>query len=216
MIALQLNNYNDSLKLKKLELKTLQNLKSDFDFNISEMERNIDIVKNSKNIGLKIISHTGNKFSDNIDIDGFVDQITYTPIYFPQNGFLLELINSGNLGIISNDILRNRLSSWFPTLETLNDKEQLCLEFNKYLVLYIVKNGSWLNADEMTTDKQIREINFPKSGFESDNNDMLKSLEFENLVENIIVNQTILLERQERCIKLNREIVNLLESEIKK
>lgn len=100
-------------------------------------------------------------------------------------------------------------------METLHDKEQLCLEFNKHLVLYIVKNGSWLNANERSMHEQIREINFPKSGFEIDNNEMLKSLEFENLVENIIVNQTILLERQERCIKLNREIINLLESVVK-
>ena len=79
-----------------------------------------------------------------------------------------------------------------------------------------MKNGSWLNAYKMTTDEQIRGISFPESGFEINNNEMLKSSEFENLVENQIVNQTILLERQERCIKLNKEIVKLLELETKK
>ncbi|MFH6768583.1 DUF6090 family protein [Gaetbulibacter aquiaggeris] len=216
LIALQLNNYNDTLKQEKQEMKTLQNLKLDFEFNLSEMEKNINTLENSKKTGLKIINQTGSKFSDNFSIDGLIDQITYTPVYFPQNGFLLELVSSGNLGIISNEILRNRLSSWFPTLETLKDKEQLSLEFNKYLILYIVKNGSWLNADKMTTDEQIREISFPESGFKIDNSEMLKSPEFENLVENQIVNQTILRERQERCIKLNKEIINLLDFEIKK
>jgi hypothetical protein len=215
LIALQLNNYNDTLKQEKLELKTLQNLKLDFQFNLTEMEQNIQIIKNNRNTGLKIISHTGNKFSDKFNLDGSIDQITYTPQYFPQNGFLLELVNSGNLKIISNDLLRNRLSYWFPTLETLHDKEKLSLEFNNDVIRYIIKNGSWLNADAMTSEQQIRDINLPKSGFEIDNNEMLKSIEFENLVENQIVNQTILLERQEKCLKLNQEILTLLEAQLK-
>lgn len=216
LIALQLNNYNDTLKQEKQELKTLVNLNLDFEFNLSEIERNINILKNNTNASIKVISHTGNKFSDDFDINSLLDQTVYIPQYFPQNGFLLELMNSGNLGIIRNDILRNRLSSWLPTLETLNDKEQFALEFCKDLIRYIVKNGSWIKADEMSTDEQIQGIGIPKSGFEIDNNRMLNSVEFENLIENQIVNNTILLERQERCLKLNKEIVELLRSEIKK
>ncbi|WP_323789792.1 DUF6090 family protein [Psychroserpens sp.] len=216
LIALQLNNYNDTLKQHKQEQKILQNLKLDFDYNLSELERNIQNLKNNKKAGLKIISQTGNKISNNFSIDSLIDQITFTPVYFPQNGFLLELVNSGKLGIISNETLRNRLSSWFPTLETLHDREQIALEYNRHLVLYIIKNGSWLNADKMSTDQQIRAIDFPASGFDIDNNEMLKSSEFENFVENQIVNQTILLGRQEKCINLNKEIIELLDIEIKK
>ena len=216
LIALQLNNYNDTLKQQKQEHKILQNLKLDFDYNLSEMERNIQQLKNNRKAGLKIIAQTGNKISNNSNIDSLIDQIVFTPVYFPQNGFLLELVSSGKLGIISNEILRNRLSSWFSTLENLHDREQISLEYNRYLVLYIMKNGSWLNADKVSTDEQIIEIGFPESGFEIDNNEMLKLPEFENFVENQVINQTILLGRQESCIKLNKEIIKHLELEIKK
>ena len=216
LIALQLNNYNDNLKQQKQEHKILQNLKLDFEYNLSEMERSIQQLKNNKKAGLKIIAQTGNKISNNADIDGLIDQIVFTPVYFPQNGFLLELVSSGKLGIISNEILRNRLSSWFSILENLHDREQISLEYNRYLTLYIIKNGSWLNADKVSTDEQVREIGFPESGFEIDNNEMLKLPEFENFVENQVINQTISLGRQESCLKLNREIIKLLELEIKK
>jgi len=216
LIALQLNNYNDTLKQQNEEHKIIQNLKLDFEYNLSEMERNIQQLKNNKNAGLKIIAQTGNKISHNADIDSLIDQIVFTPVYFPQNGFLLELINSGKLGIISNEILRNRLSSWFPTLETLHDREQISLEYNRYLTLFIMKNGSWLNADKVSTDEQVREIGFPESGFEIDNSDMLKLPEFENFVENQVICQTILLGRQESCLELNKEIIKLLELELKK
>ena len=216
LIALQLNNYNDNLKQQKQEHKILQNLKLDFEYNLSEMERNIQLIKNNKKAGLKIISQTGNKISKNSNIDSLIDQIIYTPVYFPQNGFLLELVSSGRLGIISNEILRNRLSSWFSTLENLHDREQISLEYNRYLTLFIIKNGSWLNADKVSKDERVIGIGFPESGFEIDNNEMLKLPEFENFVENQIINQTILLGRQEICIKLNKEIIELLELEIKK
>ena len=208
LIALQLNNYNDTLKQQKEEHKIIQNLKLDFEYNLSVMEQNIQQLKNNKNAGLKIIAQTGNKISNNADIDDLIDQIVFTPV--------LELINSGKLGIISNEILRNRLSSWFPTLETLHDREQISLEYNRYLTLFIMKNGSWLNADKVSTDEQVREIGFPESGFEIDNNEMLKLPEFENFVENQVICQTILLGRQEKCLELNREIIKLLELEIKK
>ncbi|WP_027076365.1 DUF6090 family protein [Maribacter antarcticus] len=216
LIALQLNNYSDGLKQKKQELKIINNLKLDFEFNLSEMEKNINILKENTNASLETINHTGNKFSDDFEINGLIERIVWIPQYFPQNGFLLELVNSGNLGIISNDLLRNKLSSWLPTLETLNDREQFALEFCKDLIRYINVNGNWLQADEMATDELIVGTGFPKSGFENDNENMLKSVEFENLIENQVANSVVLLERQERCLKLNKEIIELLTSEINK
>jgi len=216
LIALQLNNYSDGLKQKKQELKTINNLILDFEFNLSEMEKNIKILKENRNASLETINHTGNKYSDDFEINGLIERTVWIPQYFPQNGFLLELVNSGNLGIISNDLLRNRLSSWLPTLETLNDREQFALEFCKDLIRYINANGNWLQADEMATDELIVGTGFPKSGFENDNNKMLKSVEFENLIENQVANAVVLLGRQEKCLKLNKEIIELLTSEIKK
>jgi len=216
LIALQLNNYSDGLKQKKQELKTINNLILDFEFNLSEMEKNIKILKENRNASLETINHTGNKYSDDFEINGLIERTVWIPQYFPQNGFLLELVNSGNLGIISNDLLRNRLSSWLPTLETLNDREQFALEFCKDLIRYINANGNWLQADEMAKDELIVGTGFPKSGFENDNNKMLKSVEFENLIENQVANAVVLLGRQEKCLKLNKEIIELLTSEIKK
>lgn len=216
LIALQLNNYNDSLKQDKLEQKTLHNLKLDFEFNLSEMEGTINTLEVIRNASLTIINKTGVNFSDDFDIDTHLDLLPATPQYFPKNGFLLELINSGKLSIISNDKLRNRLSSWLPTLETLQDREHISAEYDITTIGYITKNGSWLKIDAKSRSKQIKNINFPKSGFDADNKQLLKSIEFENIIENQIFNKTVLLERQEKCFELNQEIIDLLELEIKK
>ena len=111
--------------------------------------------------------------------------------------------------------LRNKLSSWLPTLETLKDREKSVIDFSDDFIRYIIKNGSWLNSDEKTNYDEITKIRFPKSGFEINNNDLLKNIEFENIIENVIVYKSLLLDRHEKCLELNNEIINLLEIEIK-
>lgn len=216
LIALQLNNYNETLNQNNLEQKSLNNLILDFEYNKSELDRSIGELREIKKACFTILNQTGSKYQETFDIDSLLQFAPSIPQYFPQNGFLMDLINSGNLGIIKNDKLRYRLSSWLPSLETLKNREESSTEFDDNLILFIIKNGSWLNSDEMTSDEDISELKFPKSGFEIDNNDLLQSIEFENIIENQIVYQSALLDRQEECLKIAKEIIKLLDAEIKK
>ena len=215
LIALQLNNYNDTLNKNDFERKALLNLKLDFDYNQSELNKSIAELKEIKKNSFIILDNTGSKYQASFDIDSLLQSVATVPKYYPKNGFLLDLINSGNLGIIRNDILRNKLSSWLPTLETLKDREKSVIDFSDDFIRYIIKNGSWLNSDEKTNYDEITKIRFPKSGFEINNNDLLKNIEFENIIENVIVYKSLLLDRHEKCLELNNEIINLLEIEIK-
>ena len=216
LIALQLNNYNDSLNQNDFEQKALLNLKSDFEYNQTELNKSIAELKDIKTNSLIVLNNTGSKYKASFHIDSLLQTIGSVPKFYPQNGFLLDLINSGNLGILKNDILRNKLSSWIPTLETLKDREKSAIKFSDDLVRYIIKNGSWLNSDEKTNDDDIAKLNFPKSGFEINNNDLLNEIEFENIIENQMVYKSLLLNRHVKCLELNNEIINLLETEIKK
>ena len=126
------------------------------------------------------------------------------------------MINSGNLGVIQNNFLRNRLSSWMPKLEGLENRQNLTEEFENDIIRHIIKNGSWLNVDEVTPDKTVSKIDLPASGFDVDNNELLKSLEFENMVENRVVFFHLLDNQYQDCLELNEEILELLNSEIEK
>ncbi|WCO01052.1 DUF6090 family protein [Psychroserpens ponticola] len=213
LIALQLNNYNESLNQSNQELKALNNLKLDFKYNESELNKSIIELKEINNACFTILNQTGNKHEETFDIDSLLQFTPSVPQYFPQNGFLMDLMNSGNLGIIKNDKLRYKLSSWLPALETLKNRENLTSKFDDILIIYIIKNGSWLNSDEKSSDKEINALKFPKSGFEINNNDLLQNIEFENLIENQIVYKSQLLDNQIVCLELIREIIMLLESE---
>ena len=215
LIALQVNNYNEDANRKKAEQKALSNLQLDFEYNLSKLKEGIRINEGNLKACMKILDHTGKRYSATFPIDSVLGEIASSQQYFPQNGFLLDLINSGNLGLFENDLLRNRLSLWLPSLETLKNREAICIEFDNDLIRFVFKKGSWLDSDKADVDQTIKDLHFPESGFDTDNRELLKSLEFENMIENQVVFLAILLEEQQNCLKLNQEILDLLKAGLK-
>src|SRR4030065_2883209 len=61
LIALQLNNYNDSLKQNDLEQKALNNLKLDFVYNQNELNKSIEKLKKMQRNNIIILDNTGSK-----------------------------------------------------------------------------------------------------------------------------------------------------------
>lgn len=212
LIALQVNNYNDHLKREKLEQQALQNLKKDFEFNRDElltlMENNEDYIRAC----LTVLSQTGSHQNDNFNIDLYLDEITNLPMYSSQNGFLNDLINSGKLGLLQNDLLRNRLSSWQPHLAELRTKEAQAEIFTAKVIHFVTEKGNWLPSDEMAFNKN--NINYPTSGFAVNNNKLLQSVEFENLLANQLAFLYILKNEHKEILKLDNKVLSLLKSEI--
>ena len=214
LIALQINNWNQNSSLNQQEIKALKNLKEDFKFNLQALKKASNA--NNKNIHscLVILNHTGKRYSRDFKMDSIINDVMSSPSFYPNNGFLNDLINSGNLDILKNDLLRNKLSSWQPTIQTIYNRQEAAGEFDEELIRYIFKNGSWLNVDQVINDGIIDKIKMPESGFDIDNYNMLKSLEFENRVENQAAYYSILKDRYDKCITLNQDIIHLIESEL--
>ena len=215
LIALQINNWNENLKKVRQEQETLSNLKQDFEYNRNEL---LSVLKsNSENIksAITVLNKTGSRYSEDFDLDPILGDVTSSVYYYPKNGFLNDLINSGNLGIIKSNELRNRLSSWMPRLDDLNLRQKATKEFENLMIIYVIDNGSWLSADESEDDQTVRSLNFPTSGFQINNNELLKDIKFENMVENQAVFVELINERLRLCLELNEEILDLLNQEMK-
>ena len=214
LIALQINNWNEIRKTNLEEQRALINIQNDFSKNKLLLMDLIATTQSSIDVGIKILNYTGSKekpkteeeFNDLLNI-----LFSHDP-YYPQNGFFDDLLNSGKLGIFKNVDLRNLLSSWKPKLEILNEKFAGGVEGEKILNNFIIENGSWLNADQITKVK--RSIAFPKSGFDIDNRTLLEKSEFENLIENHVIGSDNYIIEQNKTLELLDEILNLLESEI--
>ena len=124
LIALQINNWNETRKFDIQEQSALNNIHRDFLKN----EEILKDVKNSSllmiNSGIQILNHTGNKGKpDNEDtLNNWLNKLYNSTPYYPQNDFLDDLLSSGKLGIFKNVELRNLLSSWKPEVEILEER----------------------------------------------------------------------------------------------
>ncbi|WP_228850942.1 DUF6090 family protein [Aegicerativicinus sediminis] len=184
IIALQINNWNEQRKLKFDEQEALVNIKEDFTYNKKLL---LDVINESEETmqsSLVMLNYTGKKPKPEREqyFDSLVNKVITSPYYYPRNGFLDDLINSGNLSIFRSVDLRNRLSSWKPLIDRVQARYVGLRDYQDGLINYIIEHGSWLNADAMMTFE--RDIEFPESGFDVDNRTMLLDLKFENMIEN--------------------------------
>ncbi len=216
LIALSINNWNQTRKTNIEEQQALINIQRDFLINKILLTELVNNTQLSIKTGIEILNYTGHKKKPKSqeDFNVLLNDIFNNNPYYPQNGFLDDLLNSGKLGIFKNVELRNLLSSWKPNLEILNEKffssDANEIIFNNY----VIKNASWLNADEVMTGK--RSVKFPKSGFEIDNRNLLNKIEFENLTENFTIGLDNYLSKQKEALKLLNNILQLIRTEIDK
>ena len=146
---------------------------------------------------------------------------------------LLELHSSSKKNILRNySDSAVKESNWLvQTLENkLGDPEKNISEYERFSVytgktnyienlknlkatkirFYTEPDLEWWKTERLAEYEELNAYSIKKL-YES-----LKNIEFENIVENLIVYKSLLLDRHEKCIELNKEIINLLEIEINK
>ena len=218
LIALQINNWNQQRVQDKEEQSAILNLKQDFEYNYRALDSVLSETKSNMVSQFILLNHTGNK-SKKITREEFnisLNRLADINEFYPRNGYLDDLISSGKLGIIKNQILRNKLSSWNAVFDYIKSREVELEKGRDRVTDMIVKKGSWLNADAVSTDQAVKNNTFPKSGFDIDNRDLLNELEFENNTENTIYQNDKLTQSHKKGLELITEILSLLEKEIKK
>ncbi len=183
LIALQINNNNETRKAREKELNYLTNIKSDLQLNINEIQNYIDIRTKRVASANNVIEHFEGKPLTNLNEfnNAIVNIYTWRKFYQINNTFQ-ELTNSGNLALISNDSIKNTLLN----IETLYKKlkyEEEHFRYDAEVMLYepsyeildlnpIVKNYTY----QMSNGRAGKNVNLPKANFEL----MLKDLKQKN------------------------------------
>jgi hypothetical protein len=214
LIALQINNWNEERKINLEEKRALENIYRDFIKNRESLQSVMRSTQRVLDAGLNILNHTGNKEKPSTEtiFNDWLNEIYNCEPYYPQNGFLDDLLSSGKLGIFKNIELRSLLSSWKPKVDILSEGYKSQDKNEDLLNLFILENASWLNADQIYTKQ--RNIDFPVSGFDVDNRNLLTSLHFENLVENTVISADVYYTVQSETLGLLNQIIAVLETEI--
>jgi len=140
LIALEINNQNDERKERAKEIHYLQNIKTDLNLNIQELNRYIQIrSKLIKNADTIIKHFEGEPVKDLEQFNALGVEIYSWQKFYQKNNTFIELLNSGNLSVISNDQIKNTLmniETLYKKLKYEEDHYRFDTEENLYKPIY--------------------------------------------------------------------------------
>jgi len=190
LIALQINNWNESKKNQKIELRYLKELKSEFAQNLVLANESIRSNENIKASSAKMLKFTGEK---RIEISEMELALTMNqsfapnPRYIPSPSIIEDLINSGIIASINNDTLRIQLAEWFVILEFAKRKEDEIFEQRNAITELILSQIPFLNFLRDDGSGNLYEPLSIGSNFKGDTRDILNDVHFENRLGMFII-----------------------------
>ena len=136
LIALSISNSNENSKERTKQLKYLKNIKNDLIINIQEIEGYMKSREKRIASAKNILEHFNGKPIENLDgIVVDMGNIYSWRKFFHNNNTYQELINSGNLAIISNDSIQNTLLILESLYMKLKDEESH-FRYDSEILLY--------------------------------------------------------------------------------
>ena len=124
LIALQINNWNETNKNKEKELKVLVNLKADFTTsknNLIQARENLFALTGKHNAILNFVAFDQNEISD-----GMKDTMRFTSVPMTKivDGGLNALLSSDKLELITNDSLSLLLTEYPSYVKSFKEQEK--------------------------------------------------------------------------------------------
>ena len=136
LIALQINNNNEAKKTKAKELHYLKNIKTDLKLNIAHLDNYIDTRQTAINSANTIIEHYEGKPVTDLEAFNVHTVKIYTwRKFFQINNTFQELVNSGNLALITNDSIKGTLLNMETLYKVMKDGEAH-FRYDAELLLY--------------------------------------------------------------------------------
>jgi len=202
LLAVQINNWNQSRINVKKELQALKDLEKEFIVN----EKRIRKKQNSRIlIAPKIKSYINLISSGKANYNSFSDFHTGEFMFGmtnPSNGVIDALISSSDISLISNDSIKYFLTDWKNQLENLYENELIGLEFIN-------------SASNKIPDPRFNWSDWENSNLESASKELIKSVEYRNKLFGYAGCNKIVIDECNSILKDIKKIKLLLKLEIK-
>lgn len=219
LIALQINNWNETRKLKNQELKYLSGIKSDLNLNIIEL-KNYTVARetsvNSPKIILEIFNNKRELIPDEFNFHNLNVEI-WSPFKRNDNTYQ-ELVNSGNLAIISNDTIKNLLLNMQLSYKQIEFIEShMYNDFENYMFPNYFSTAD-LESDisnytyQMSNGTQGDRTKLSKGKIEL----LLKNQTFKNAFVLSIFNNNLVIDEYEKMKDMSEKLLDIINLEIAK
>ena len=152
------------------------------------------------------------------EVDSLIDLMINYSTYDPSVGTLDDIINSGKLNIIQNPVLKTNISNWSGMMDDTKKDIRITNDHNfNVLVMFLYDKVNFKNVPipKRVIEKTQLNITEP-SHFPADYNAIIRSKEFENLVDFHALNMLFLISEYLRIQDYLETNLSLLEMEIQK
>ena len=167
LIALQINNWNENQKTKKLERVYLESFIVDLEADVFEFNRRI---KDSEDMMIRANFYINESYKTQKNFKDFktlIDTLLWNSEHFvPQNSTYYELNNSGQLNIFSNRNLKDKILSHYFKYESVSSHIKEANEFSvgemSKIISIVIKGkhtGDFINEPHMYEEMDWRFIN---------------------------------------------------------
>lgn len=215
LIALQINNLNEQRKQSNLEQDYLIALKREYENNLIEVDRVINLNAALLKNALELSKYTGPEIPD-------ISEKRFGELYFgtinaevqyrPGSGVTNEIISSGKLNIFKNDELKNALATLDALLLKIRFQENDELSKMRYELLFLGQDN--ISLRKMANDAYGGLFGLDKGKFLDNNLHLLTSLKFDNRLSGFIFTSGYLQVRYEDLKKQIQQIIEIIESQI--
>ena len=215
LIALQINNWNDDRKDKKSERAYLTNIKNDLLRDVTSLENHIKNRKEKANAARNILKLMDNNNSiDLIQLNEDFNMMVLIGYFKPNNVTIEELINSGNVNIISNDSIKNQLLNLeFNYKSNLESIEHENFDYEEYISKPYFNSIDFYPSFKILIDgEDKKKVNHVYSDYKS----LLENKTFKNGCVNQLWMSLAFINSYTKISNQSKLIINLIDQELEK
>ena len=179
LIALQINNWNEERLENNREKITVQNLNTEFQENLRDLDSINTILKRTILATETIFAKFKEEdFQETDPIDSLMHHVIESPSWKPSEFVLNDLQNSGGLSKLNNPELKILLFNWSRFFKELQETMDQTEKTNINLIEYIREHGSLRNIDTKSKTFPYR-----PSQLKMNNASLLQNIQFENYID---------------------------------
>ena len=217
LIALQINNNNEANKTRTKELQYLENIKTDLLLNINNINKFIETRNAQIQSANTILDYyEGKPLTDLSDFSNNCVNVYIWQKFYQINNTFLELTNSGNLALISNDSIKNNLLNLDALYKELKGEEEH-FRFDSELLLYepsfriidlnpVTKKFTY----DISNGQAGENVELPRANFE----EILKDNKHKNGFVMAVYEFTVMNGQLEGMKELSEELIRLIDTEL--
>ena len=219
LIALQINNSNDTRKQRDKELHYLTNIKSDLQANNKELDNYVALRNQCITYANTILEHfEGKPITDLSAFNALCIPIYDWKRFYQTDNTYQELINSGNFALISNDSIKNLLldiEKQYKKLKAEEDHFRFDTETLLYIPLY----------NTMDLNPLVNNFEYRVTNGQSGKNTALSKEKFDEFIKNeqlkngfvmSVMEFNVMNAMMENMKQKSQKLIEIIDNELKK